>query len=75
MAKAVHGFTVMARDPDASAENKSKINNFIHYLAGHLIVLTDPEEPLTDSRLDAIVSLVEFLNRRLAEDIRADLTR
>ena len=75
IASAIHGFTIMARDPDASEETRAKINNLIHYLAGHLIALTNPEEPLLESRLDAIMAYVEPLNSRLRENIRTNLSR
>lgn len=76
VATAIHGFTVMARDPDASEVIRSKINNLIHYLAGHLMAMIDhPNEPLSDSRVDAIVELVTHLNSRLAGDIRLSLVR
>lgn len=72
---AIHGFTIMARDPDASEDLRAKINNLIHYLAGHLVALTDPNELLDDRRLDAILKLYGFLNRSLAEKIRVNLLR
>jgi hypothetical protein len=75
VASAIHGFTIMARDPGAGEQTKAEINNHIHYLAGHLMGLTDPEEPLTDSRLDGILEQVTPLNRRLAENIAAELIR
>ena len=73
IAAGIHGFTVMARDPDGSPEAKAAINNRIHYLAGHLMALADPKEPLTQSRLDGVVELVGSLNRRLAENMVAQL--
>ena len=74
IAKAIHGFTIMARNPDATEDTRSRINNLIHYLAGHLMALTSPEEPLLDGRVDAIMAHVEPLNSRLAENIRTELT-
>ncbi|MFC3712005.1 hypothetical protein ACFOMD_05450 [Sphingoaurantiacus capsulatus] len=75
IASAIHGFTIMARDPDTSAEERSRINNSIHYLAGYMMALTKADERLTDSRIDAILELVGRLESPLAEAIRADLTR
>ncbi|WP_086734052.1 hypothetical protein [Erythrobacter colymbi] len=31
----IHGYTIMARDPDLSEEQRAIINNRIHYLVGH----------------------------------------
>lgn len=74
LASAIHGFTIMARDPDAPVAEKDRINNTIHYLAGHLMALTEADEPLTDSRLDAIVELVRPLNSLLAQRSRERLS-
>jgi len=35
----IHGYTIMARDPDLSADQRAVINNRIHYLAGHALAL------------------------------------
>ncbi len=75
VARAIHGFTIMARDPDASEQMKAAINNRIHYLAGHLMGLTDPKALLTESRLDGILEHVAPLNRGLAAEIEAELSR
>jgi len=72
---AVHGFTAMARDPEMCTEQKARINNLIHYLAGHLIGLADPKEPLTESRIDGIVELAGWLEPSLAAQLSAELTR
>jgi len=71
---AIHGFT-MARDPDASSEKKSKINNFIHYLAGHLIALNQSDVSLTESRLDGILEQLRWLDSGFIENVRLSLTR
>jgi hypothetical protein len=75
LARSINGFTVMARDPDASEATKAAINNRIHYLSGHLVGLTHPAEPLTQSRLDGILENVASLNRGLADQIEAELIR
>lgn len=75
LAAAIHGYTVMARDPDTSGERKASINNRIHYLAGHLMALLNPEEPLTAWRLDGIMEHVAALNSRLAESIRIEMNK
>lgn len=75
LAAAIHSYTVMARDPDANDIWKADINNRIHYLAGHLMALVNPEEQLTDSRLDGITEHVASLNSRLAESIRVQLNK
>lgn len=75
LAAAIHSYTVMARDPDAGGEQKAAINNRIHYLAGHLMALTNPEEPLTAGRLDGIMEHVAALNSRLADNIRIELNK
>lgn len=75
IASGIHGLTIMARDPEGSPEAKAAINNRIHYLAGHLIGLADPNEPLTESRLNGVIELVGSLNRRLAENMLAQLER
>ncbi len=72
LARAIHGFTIMARD-DASEEVKAAINNRIHYLAGHIVGLSDPAEALTQSRLDGIIEQVATLNRGIAAEIKAEL--
>lgn len=74
LASAIHGFTIMARDPDVPVVEKDRINNTIHYLAGHLMALTEADEPLTGSRLDAIVELVRPLNSLLAQRSRERLS-
>lgn len=75
LARAIHGYTVLARDPEASDVRKADINNRIHYLAGHLMALVSVAEPLTDSRLDGIMEHVDSLHPRLTANIRAELTR
>lgn len=75
IARAIHGFTIMARDPDETGHARAAINNCIHYLAGHLIGLADPMAPLEDTQLDGILEQIARLNRRLAEEIEADLSR
>lgn len=75
LARSIHGFTIMARDPDASEQMKAAINNRIHYLAGHLMGLTNAAEPLTQRRLDGILENVASLNRGVADEIEAELIR
>jgi ribosomal protein S15P/S13E len=75
LASAIHGFTIMARDPDMPGDQKAMINNRIHYLSGHLRSLTDPAEPLTEGRLDDVVEQIASLNQGLAEKIKAELVR
>ncbi|RSU58984.1 hypothetical protein DAH55_12610 [Sphingomonas koreensis] len=47
----------------------------LHYLAGHLMALTNQEEPLTAGRLDGIMEHVAALNVRLADSIRIELNK
>lgn len=35
----IHGYTIMARDPDLGDAQRAVINNRIHYLAGHALSL------------------------------------
>ena len=35
----IHGYTIMARDPDWNDDQRAIINNRIHYLAGHALTL------------------------------------
>lgn len=74
IAQTIHGFTIMARD-DVSVQVKSAINNRIHYLAGHIVGLSDPAEPLTETRLDGIIEQVTRLNGGIAAEIEAELAR
>ncbi|WP_207078704.1 hypothetical protein [Novosphingobium sp. KA1] len=64
----------MARD-DVSVQVNWAINNCIHYLAGHIVGLSDPAEPLTEARLDGIMEQVARLNTGIAEEIEAELIR
>lgn len=73
IASAIHSFTIMARDPDMGIEQKGMINNLIHYLAGHLNDLLDPDEQFSPYRLDDIIAISERLNSGLASNIRAYL--
>lgn len=73
LAQAIHAFTIMSRD-DASEEVRCAINNCIHYLAGHMIGLSDPAKPLTETELDRILEQVKRLNAGMAEEIEAELT-
>ena len=72
IARAIHGFTIMARD-DVSVKERIAINNCIHYLAGHIVGLSDPAEPLTETRLDGIMEQVARLNGRIAKEIEAEM--
>ena len=72
IARAIHGFTIMARD-DVSVQARLGINNCIHYLAGHIVGLSDPTEPMTETRLDAIMEQVARLNNGMAAEIEAEL--
>jgi hypothetical protein len=40
----IHGFTIMAREPDWSDDQRAIINNRIHYLAGHALTLVRGHE-------------------------------
>ncbi|WP_109808532.1 hypothetical protein [Sphingosinithalassobacter portus] len=73
LAGAIHGFTIMARDPDLDADSKASINNRIHYLAGHLRDLIDPDEAFSALRLDGVVENVAALNSALARNLAAHL--
>lgn len=75
LAAAIHGYTVMARDPGAGSEQRAGLNDRVHYLAGHLMALTNQEEPLTAGRLDGIMEHVAALNVRLADSIRIELNK
>lgn len=35
----IHGYTIMARDPDWNDDQRAILNNRIHYLAGHALTL------------------------------------
>lgn len=74
LARAIHGYTIMARD-NPSDPVKMAINNRIHYLAGHIVGLSDPETALTQSQLDGIIEQVASLHRGLAAEIEAELVR
>jgi hypothetical protein len=50
----IHGYTILARDPDLSDDQRAIINNRIHYLAGHALGLFRGEE-LDRWRIDGIV--------------------
>ncbi len=50
----IHGYTIMAREPDLSDDQRAMINNRIHYLAGHAITLVRGLE-LNDWMIDGIV--------------------
>ena len=73
LAGAIHDFTIMARDPNAGSEERATINNRIHYIAGHLRGLVDPETPLEASRLDGILEQIASLNSGLAVRLEAEL--
>ncbi|NYT40836.1 hypothetical protein HZY97_08725 [Sphingomonas sp. R-74633] len=75
LAGVIHGFTIMARDPDTSSERRAAINNCIHYIAGHLRGLSDPAAPLDLWRLDGILEQAARLNSGLAADLEAELRR
>lgn len=64
----------MARD-DVSEGVRAAINNRIHYLAGHIVGLCDPNEPLTETRLAGIIENVTALNPSIAEEIEVKLIR
>ncbi|WP_298464596.1 hypothetical protein [uncultured Erythrobacter sp.] len=51
---AIHGYTIMARDPDLTEDDRTMINNRIHYLVGHALSLSRREE-LDAWRFDGIV--------------------
>lgn len=72
IARAIHGYTIMARD-NPSDPVKTAINNRVHYLAGHIVGLSDPAEALTQSRLDSIIEQVASLHRGIASEIEAEL--
>ena len=40
----IHGYTIMAREPDFSDDQRAVINNRIHYLAGHALTLVRGHE-------------------------------
>ena len=40
----IHGYTIMAREPDLSDDQRAVINNRIHYLAGHALTLVRGHE-------------------------------
>ncbi len=50
----IHGYTVMARDPDLSEDNRALLNNRVHYLVGHAQALMLGES-ITELRQDAII--------------------
>jgi hypothetical protein len=71
--RTIHGFTIMARDPDASAEARADINNRIHYLAGHMMALLDPDMALDEWQRAGIAEHASRLYSRLAADNFAEL--
>lgn len=73
LAAAIHGFTIMARDPDESDAGRAEINNRIHYLAGHLMGLTDFDAALDPGRTNGILEQVGHLHPSLAARIEAKL--
>jgi hypothetical protein len=40
----IHGYTIMAREPNLSDDQRAVINNRIHYLAGHALTLVRGHE-------------------------------
>jgi hypothetical protein len=40
----IHGYTIMAREPDLNDDQRAIINNRIHYLAGHALTLVRGHE-------------------------------
>lgn len=66
IAESIHGFTVMARDPEMDETRKAKINNRIHYLAGHMMRLLDPHSALKEYELNDITAQAKALNSVLA---------
>jgi hypothetical protein len=50
----IHGYTIMARDPDWNDDQRAIINNRIHYLAGHALTLLQGHE-IDAGTIDGIV--------------------
>ncbi len=65
IAEGIHGFTIMARDPEMDETRKATINNRIHYLAGHMMRLLDPHSTLKECQLNDITAQAGALNAML----------
>ncbi|HSF13000.1 MAG TPA: hypothetical protein VLA50_08505 [Erythrobacter sp.] len=50
----IHGYTIMAREPDLSDDQRAVINNRIHYLAGHALTLVRGHE-IDEWKINGIV--------------------
>ena len=60
----IHGFTVMAREPELSDDERALINNRIHYLAGHALTLLRHDK-LAQRTVDGIVEHSQHLTPTL----------
>ena len=71
IASAIHGYTIMNREPGLSVETKAEINQMIHYLAGHAMQLADPDKVIAEWQLDSLVESVSLLDPTLRSNARA----
>jgi hypothetical protein len=71
---AIHGYTIMARDPDLSTEQRAVINNRIHYLTGHAWSLVKGNE-INRWMLDGIAEHSSPLPLSLRKHADAILTK
>ncbi|PSO12332.1 hypothetical protein C7E20_07495 [Sphingobium sp. AEW4] len=71
LAHSIHAFTIMSRDSDEN--RKAEINDMVHRLAGHMMALSDHDEPLAEWRLSGILSESEHLSPYFAEKVAGSL--
>lgn len=70
----IHGYTIMARDPELSEGQRATINNRIHYLAGHAWSLVKGLE-LNNWMIDGIIEHSEPLVPSLRKHADAILNK
>ena len=67
IARAIHAFTIEARDPNASIDKLRKVNEAIHGLAGHMMGLD--QEPLSASAAERIEQCLLPLGQRILREV------
>lgn len=63
----IHGFTILAREPELSPDQRAMINNWIHYLAGHARMVMRGEE-VDERSAKAIADYFSRLPRSLSKN-------